>query len=75
MKEIIIIISILIIIFTGSIVTQKYLNRTSDLLVDDLEDIKNDLEKRCRTRFCATSFLLFESSVVNALSTKNNHRI
>ena len=42
MKEIIIIISILIIIFTGSIVTQKYLNRTSDLLV---EDIKNDLEK------------------------------
>lgn len=44
MKEIIIIISILIIIFTGSIVTQKYLNRTSDLLVDDLEDIKNDLE-------------------------------
>ena len=45
MKEIIIIISILIIIFTGSIVTQKYLNRTSDLLVDDLEDIKNDLEK------------------------------
>ena len=41
MKEIIIIISILIIIFTGSIVTQKYLNRTSDLLVDDLEDIKN----------------------------------
>ena len=45
MKEIIIIISILIIIFTGSIVTQKYLNRTSDLLVDNLEDIKNDLEK------------------------------
>lgn len=45
MKEIIIIISILIIIFTGSIVTQKYLGRTSDLLVDDLEDIKNDLEK------------------------------
>ena len=42
MKEIIIIISILIIIFTGSIVTQKYLGRTSDLLVDDLEDIKND---------------------------------
>ena len=41
MKEIIIIISILIIIFTGSIVTQKYLGRTSDLLVDDLEDIKN----------------------------------
>lgn len=44
MKEMIIIISILIIIFTCSIVTQRYLNRTSDLLVDDLKEIKKNIE-------------------------------
>ena len=36
MKEIIIIISILIIIFAGSIITQMYLNKTSALLIDKL---------------------------------------
>lgn len=44
MKEVVIIISILIIIFTGSIVTQRYLNKTSDLLVDELEEIKKNIE-------------------------------
>ena len=44
MKEIIIIISILIIIFTGSIITQMYLNKTSALLIDKLENIKSDIE-------------------------------
>ena len=44
MKEIIIIISILIIIFAGSIITQMYLNKTSALLIDKLENIKNDIE-------------------------------
>ena len=46
MKEMIIIISILIIIFTCSIVTQRYLNRTSDLLVDDLKEIKQNIENK-----------------------------
>lgn len=46
MKETIIIISILIIIFTCSIVTQRYLNRTSDLLVDDLKEIKQNIENK-----------------------------
>ncbi|MGN1271243.1 MAG: DUF4363 family protein [Clostridia bacterium] len=44
MKEVVIVISILIIIFTGSIVTQRYLNKTSDLLVDELEEIKKNIE-------------------------------
>ena len=44
MKEIIIIISILIIIFAGSIITQMYLNKTSTLLIDKLENIKSDIE-------------------------------
>ena len=44
MKEIIIIISILIIIFAGSIITQMYLNKTSALLIDKLENIKSDIE-------------------------------
>ena len=41
MKEIIIIISI---IFAGSIITQMYLNKTSALLIDKLENIKSDIE-------------------------------
>ncbi len=44
MKEIIIIIGILIIIFAGSIITQMYLNKTSALLIDKLENIKRDIE-------------------------------
>lgn len=44
MKEIIIIIGILIIIFAGSIITQMYLNKTSTLLIDKLENIKSDIE-------------------------------
>ena len=44
MKEIIIIISILIIIFAGSIIIQMYLNKTSALLIDKLENIKSDIE-------------------------------
>ena len=44
MTEIIIIISILIIIFAGSIITQMYLNKTSALLIDKLENIKSDIE-------------------------------
>lgn len=44
MKEIIIIIGILIIIFAGSIITQMYLNKTSALLIDKLENIKSDIE-------------------------------
>ena len=44
MKKIIIIISILIIIFAGSIITQMYLNKTSALLIDKLENIKSDIE-------------------------------
>lgn len=46
MKEIIIIITILIIIFTGSILTQNYLNKTSNLIVTDLEDIKKNIENK-----------------------------
>lgn len=44
MKEIIIIITILIIIFTGSILIQNYLNKSSDLLVAELDDIKRSIE-------------------------------
>lgn len=46
MKEVIIIITILIIIFTGSILTQNYLNKTSNLIVTDLEDIKKNIENK-----------------------------
>ena len=46
MKEIIIIISILIIIFAGSMITQRYLNKTSALLINKLEDIKGNIENK-----------------------------
>ena len=35
---------IIIIIFAGSIITQMYLNKTSALLIDKLENIKSDIE-------------------------------
>lgn len=44
MKEIIIIITILIIIFSGSIITQNYLNKSSNLLIAELDDIKKSIE-------------------------------
>ena len=44
MKQIIIMIVILIIIFVGAWYTQKFLNETSDYLVSKLEDLKNKLE-------------------------------
>lgn len=46
MKETIIIITILIIIVTGSIITQNYLKKTSNLIVTDLEDIKESIENK-----------------------------
>ena len=45
MKEFVIIIIILTIIFGGALYTQKYLNNTSDTLVSKLEDLKTDLER------------------------------
>ncbi len=45
MKETIIILSILIIIFTGACITQKFLNNTADLLVSKLEDLKSGIEE------------------------------
>ena len=44
MKEIIIIVFILIIIFGGALYTQKFLNNTSDMLVSKLENLKTDLQ-------------------------------
>lgn len=44
MKESIIIISILMIIFGGALYTQNFLNDTSDKLVSKLENLKTDLE-------------------------------
>lgn len=44
MKEIIIIIVILIIIFMGAWLTQDYLNKSTNLLVGKLEDLKNGIE-------------------------------
>lgn len=49
MKETIIIIVILIIILCGAIYTQKFLNKTSDLLVSKLEELKNGIEKNNMT--------------------------
>lgn len=49
MKEIIIIIAILIIIFCGAIYTQRFLNNTSDLLVSKLEELKNGIEENSIT--------------------------
>lgn len=45
MKQIIIMIIILIIIFSGSLYIQKFLNDTSMPLVSKLEEIKEDIEK------------------------------
>lgn len=44
MKEVIISIFILIIIFGGAFYTQKFLDNTADLLVSKLENLKTDLE-------------------------------
>ena len=44
MKEFIIIIAILMIIFGGALYTQKYLTNTADTLVSELENLKTDLE-------------------------------
>ncbi|MBQ2916781.1 MAG: DUF4363 family protein [Clostridia bacterium] len=44
MKETIIIITILMIIFGGALYTQKYLTNTADTLVSKLENLKTDLE-------------------------------
>lgn len=46
MKETIIIIVILLIIFFGAIYIQRFLNKTSDLLVSKLEELKNGIEER-----------------------------
>lgn len=45
MKQIIIMIIILIIIFSGSLYIQKFLNDTSTTLVSKLIEIKDDVEK------------------------------
>ena len=45
MRETIIILSILIIIFVGACITQKFLNNTADLLVSKLEDLKSGIEE------------------------------
>ena len=45
MRETIIILSILIIIFVGACITQKFLNNTADLLVSKLEDLKSWIEE------------------------------
>ena len=45
MRETIIILSILIIIFAGACITQKFLNNTADLLVSKLEDLKSGIEE------------------------------
>ena len=44
MKQIIIMIIILIIIFTGAWYTQKFLDDTSSKLVSELENLKEDIE-------------------------------
>jgi len=46
MKEDIISILILIIVFTGAIYTQNFLNNTSDMLVDKLENLKSNIENK-----------------------------
>ena len=45
MRETIIILSILIIIFAGACITQNFLNNTADLLVSKLEDLKSGIEE------------------------------
>ena len=44
MKEIIIIVIILIIVYLGAYYTQEFLNETSDMLVDKLEDLKENIQ-------------------------------
>ena len=46
MKEFVIIIIILTIIFGGALYTQNYLNNTSDRLVSKLEELKTNLENK-----------------------------
>ena len=46
MKEFVIIITILIIIFGGALYTQNYLNNSSNILVSKLENLKTDLESK-----------------------------
>ena len=46
MKEITIIILILLIIFGGTVYTQKFLNTTADTLVSKLENLKTNLENQ-----------------------------
>jgi len=51
MKEVIIIIFILIIIFGGALYTQKFLNNTSDMLVSKLENLKTDLQNENEEKY------------------------
>ena len=46
MKEVIIIISILIIVFGSAVIIQNFLNKGTDELVGKLEDIKGSVEKK-----------------------------
>ena len=46
MREIIIILFILIIIICGAIYTQNYLNNSSNVLLNDLQDLKHSMEDK-----------------------------
>lgn len=44
MKEISIVLLIIAIIITGGVITQKYLEKSSDVLISKFNDLKNNLE-------------------------------
>lgn len=46
MKEIIIVLIILIIVFSGAIVTKNYLNSSSKVLINKLEELNNRLNEK-----------------------------
>ena len=54
MKEIIIIISIILTILTGTIWINHYLNKTTNNLVDSLEDLKNSLKNEMENKILIT---------------------
>lgn len=50
MKQIVIIIVVLILIFIGSYISQNYIRITSDQLISQIDELKEELQKSIETR-------------------------
>lgn len=50
MKQIVIIIVVLILIFVGSYISQNYIRITSDQLISQIDELKEELQKSIETR-------------------------